>query len=431
MYLVRKIIDKCENKSARDWLDGACGNRTMKIQQADYDACGKAELLREICALEENGLLRVTKWVVYGDDAAEVRYRLEDLPCFYGRMKDDAKSRGEVFVPRQEQVHFCQNLLESELAAGVRTKWIRRYYEALLEKLVHLCDRSGSKIPADFHKMDVYLPIFRGLDELEEPMFKRVFSKKYLGNSKIFEQEVQNHVISTARMYYNEVIEPDMDDTAVLEQLLIREYAQEMALKGPLHLTICGNEQLCRKAYPLNLSVFVYGTVLNSETLKYAQIDACQPKIRRVVTIENKANFVAVPYREDTLYIFSHGYFSPRESEFLRRLRKVLETQTVMGGTATGETAGEQTAFPISYFHSGDLDYGGVKIFEYIQKHIFPKLQPLQMDVETYNRYEQYAEPLKESARKKLEKTEVPILQELIQKLCETGKGIEQESFLV
>ena len=93
---------------------------------------------------------------------------------------------------------------------------------------------------------------------------------------------------------------------------------------------------------------------------------------------------------------------------------------------------------PIEYFHSGDLDYGGVKIFEYIQKRIFPKLQPLYMDVGIYEKYREFAEPLdkldknvKESKLEKLNELKVPILQDLIDKLVQEGKGIEQEIFII
>lgn len=454
MYLVRKIIDKCENKSAKDWLDGAHGSRTIKIQQEDYDKCGKSALIREILDLSDKGMLSKVDWAVYGSDVSSVRFRLENLPRFYGVLREDAESRGEMFISRQERVRACQNLIETELAAGVKKDWIRRYYGDLLEKLAHLSDRSGSRIPPDFENMGLYLPVFRGLDELEEPIFKRVFSKKYLGNSKKFEKDVQNHVISTAKKYYDEEVEQDMDDTAVLEQLLIQEYAQEMALKGPLRLKIAGKEDEngngengC-EGMPISgqsgnrivdLSVFVYGTVLNSETLKHAQIETYQPQIRRVMTIENKANFVAAPYREDTLYIFSHGYFTPREREFLQRLYRVLEQgdgesdRQTESAIEVGMDKSEMTPNRrlVEYFHSGDLDYGGVKIFAYIQKHIFPKVQPWMMDAETYSRYEKYAEPLDGDTLEKLKRTQVEPLQRLIEKLCETGKGIEQECFLI
>ena len=79
-------------------------------------------------------------------------------------------------------------------------------------------------------------------------------------------------------------------------------------------------------------------------------------------------------YDPEILYIYSHGYFSPLEREFLKKLQRVIEGKDV------------------EVFHSGDMDYGGIRIFEYIQKHIFPGIKPLQMDVETYEKYEEYDE---------------------------------------
>ena len=99
--------------------------------------------------------------------------------------------------------------------------------------------------------------------------------------------------------------------------------------------------------------------------------------------------------------------------ELLKKLQRVIEGKDV------------------EVFHSGDMDYGGIRIFEYIQKHIFPGIKPLQMDVETYEKYEEYAKTISKETMEKLEKVNVPLLEELKEKLLETGKGIEQESFLI
>ena len=63
MYLVDRIIERCEN-SSRDWREGVTGGRTLRITQEDYDACGKEELIEEVQRLERAGLLTVKKWVV-------------------------------------------------------------------------------------------------------------------------------------------------------------------------------------------------------------------------------------------------------------------------------------------------------------------------------------------------------------------------------
>lgn len=59
---------------------------------------------------------------------------------------------------------------------------------------------------------------------------------------------------------------------------------------------------------------------------------------------------------------------------------------------AAASSVKNQTSCEVQYFHSGDLDYGGIKIFQYIRKTIFPELEPLQMDVETYEAYQEFTE---------------------------------------
>lgn len=429
MYLVKKIIEKCEYHSASDWKEGASGNRSMDITDSDYNKCPRSVLMEEVKSLMSKSLITVKKghWAVYDSDPGKITFRLENLDKFYEIEEAEARAQGKIFVPKRDVVRSCCEMLEAELKRGVKKAWIAQYYTALLEKLDHI---GSGKIPKDFEHMDLYLPCFRGLDELEEPMFKRIFSKKYLKNSKRFEQKtegcVEGHVISVAKLYHGEV-EADMDDTAVLSQLFIKEYSQEMALKGPLRLRILSGSKSCQ----VDLSAFAFGTMLNSETLQHVEIDTEQPGLRRIVTVENKANFVSMPYEEDTLYVFSHGYFSPYEREFLKKLRQILQLQEEHDPADTSVNGCGSEKKSVEYFHTGDLDYGGVKIFEYIKKRIFPELKPMQMDVETFTKYQEYAEPIPAEKLDKLKKTSIPVLQELIDRMIESGLGIEQESFLI
>lgn len=395
MYLVERIIEKCEN-SQKDWRQGAEGGRSLRIDQPDYDACGKSELVEEAEELERTGLIRI-KWLTRGSDIERIYYRLEDLEKFYSVLEERTPGR----LPKQKQIWEYRGLLEQELDV-LETEWVRRYYRDILKQL------EEGNIPKMLEKREVYLPCFRGIDELKEPVFKRIFSSKYLQNSKTFERCAQSHIIAKAREYCEDV-EAEMDDGEVLSQLYIEEYSQEMSLKGALQIGIVQENRYS----VIDLGAYFYGTVLNSETLKNAVIPKDQPEIKRVVTIENKANFVSAPYQEGTLYIFSHGYFSPLEKRFLQRLREVLEGRNV------------------EFCHSGDLDYGGVKIFEYIGKHIFPDVQPLMMDVAVYERYLARGEPIGEKTLEKLRKTQIPELQDLIDLILEKGIAVEQECFLM
>ena len=102
MYLVDRIIERCEN-SSRDWREGATGGRTLRITQEDYAACGKEERIEEVQRLERAGLLTVKKWVVPDSDVELVAYQVEHLPDFY-RLADSES--GEEYWPKQAKVNY-------------------------------------------------------------------------------------------------------------------------------------------------------------------------------------------------------------------------------------------------------------------------------------------------------------------------------------
>lgn len=406
MYLLDKIIEKCEYHSKKDWKPGEIGNRKITIQQEDYTKYGKTEFINEAQDLAKRKLIQI-KWEIRYSDIREIQYSLEQLPQLYQLAEQEAQENGETFVPKYCLVQQYQDKIEAEQKQGWKNDWIRKYYDSLLQKLHNIGDR---KVPKELEKFELYRDCLRGIDALDEPIFKRVFSKRYLGDTKKFEKEVQAHIITSAKKYCEDV-EEDMDDSTVLEQLLIKEYGQEMALKGSLKLLIHEADGTDRE---INTANFKYGLILNTQTLKHVSVKNEIVPFKCIVSIENKANFEAMNYSEDTLYVYSHGYYGPYERAFLQKLAEILD-------------ANQQ----IEYFHSGDLDYGGVKIFEYIQKRIFPKLHPLNMDIDTYEKYKDFAEPIEAQILEKLKKTKVSVLQELIDKLIEEGKGLEQEIFTI
>ena len=138
------------------------------------------------------------------------------------------------------------------------------------------------------------------------------------------------------------------------------------------------------------------------------------PGIRRVMLIENKANYESMDFRADTLYIFCHGFFSPKEIKFLSTLT---------------ETAAENT----EYLHWGDMDLGGIRIFLYNQKRLFPKLKPYRMDGEAYADALTAGAgiPLEKEKKEKLQKLDAGCLGELKELILENEMEIEQEAFML
>ena len=404
-WILEKIVTQIES-GTESWRAESQGGKSLSNEHGElYDKKHlKSDVVQEAIQLQNRNLIQID-WVkgYRGSDIERIRYRLEEKAAFYILYQQEVDAG---FLPKQEKVRLYQEFLKRQLSK-VKKKWIREYYEDLLK-------RSENKRKADVFELleqeKKYAPCFLGLDEIEESIFKRIFSKKYLGNTKTFEKEMEGHIISAAKKFCPDV-EREMDDTTILQQLFIEEYAQELSLKGELHFRIKEENGSFQE---INTGCYCFGTTLNSQTLEHAVLDQEQ-KIQKIVIFENKANYISAPYKAGVLYVFSHGYFSPKECRFLTELYQVLKKNGV------------------SYFHSGDLDYGGIKIFQHIRRVIFPELQPLQMDVDTYESYQEFAEELETETLEKLKQVqdENPQIQELIRKLLETGKGIEQECFLI
>lgn len=148
---------------------------------------------------------------------------------------------------------------------------------------------------------------------------------------------MQDKIVSLVKQYGAEdpdiALDENMSAQDILPQILIEEYGAMLNIKGSLNISLNGKE--------IDFGNMIYGCELNSDTLKYAEISNNQ-SIKKIITVENKANFMSMPYEEGTLLIFSHGYPSPLERKFLSGLYQILKEQSV------------------EYYHTGDLDYGGI-----------------------------------------------------------------------
>ena len=129
---------------------------------------------------------------------------------------------------------------------------------------------------------------------------------------------------------------------------------------------------------------------------------------------ENKANYEKMDFDPKTLYIYCHGFLSPAERKFLSALVLLAAPDT-------------------AYFHWGDMDYGGIRIFLFLQKRLFPDVQPWKMDPEHYKwALERGAGiPLEAGKREKLEKLDAGMLTPLKEQILEHGQEIEQELLLL
>lgn len=388
-YFIDRFLEKCE-RSSRDWKEGQTGNRNYPVTGEDLSRVGLSDLVKEAEALQKMGLA-MPDWYNGHSDLTKLTFQLEKLPEYYRLVGQKPK-----YLQIQEDMSLIgQYQKELETSGPESCDWIRAYYQELYRKV----EKGRSLREAEPTAPDLFICL-NAIAGLEEMTYIRSFSHQHLGGSKVFEKKLKRRVISIAKKYHS-FVKDTMEDYEILSLLSLDSYSQQLDLKGPLKVILDGKE--------IDFSVFRDGSVLNSQSLKKA-IPAKEQSIRKVITVENKANYVSMPYEEGTLILFSHGFFSPLEEDFLKKLEQVIPDA--------------------EYFHTGDLDYGGIQIFSYIRSNIFPKLLPYHMDVETFEQYREQAGPIASSALEKLRKLKEPCLQLLIEKLIEEEKVLEQEVFL-
>ena len=408
--LSRYIIEKAECDSYR------AGTRSkqwhIEADQKLLDAVGgRSVLLRQAGELEKltgiSGKI-IVKWKAVRTEIEKITVSPDAIPllCQVEQIED----------PRERQLSQME-LAESWKSRVAQADWLIPYYDHILERL------NSGKLVKDVPGLEdpLFFLFLNKTAEERKPLYRRAFSAQVCtiwneiaqtkqSESKItptkrFEKIYQSAVLSVLKQY-SPLYEEGMSDEELLTAHGILTYAQTLEFKGAVSYRIDDGPAISTAAQ-------IYGTMFNKQTLENA-VPISIVGIRQIMTIENKANYEKMQFRPDTLYIFCHGFFSPPERKFLSRV-------VALAGTDT------------EYFHWGDMDYGGIRIFKFLQKNLFPKLKPWKMDVTDYKMALQLGASISLEAdkREKFEHMDAGVLTPLKEAILKNGKEIEQELLLL
>ena len=408
--LSRYIIEKAECDSYR------AGTRSkqwhIEADQKLLDAVGgRSVLLRQAGELEKltgiSGKI-IVKWKAVRTEIEKITVSPDAIPllCQVEQIED----------PRERQL-LQMELTESWKSRVAQADWLIPYYDHILERL------NSGKLVKDVPGLEdpLFFLFLNKTAEEREPLYRRAFSAQVCttwngiaqtkqSESKItptkrFEKIYQSAVLSVLKQY-SPLYEEGMSDEELLTAHGILTYAQTLEFKGAVSYRIDDGPAISTAAQ-------IYGTMFNKQTLENA-VPISIVGIRQIMTIENKANYEKMQFRRDTLYIFCHGFFSPPERKFLSRVVELAGTDT-------------------EYFHWGDMDYGGIRIFKFLQKNLFPKLKPWKMDVTDYKMALQMGASisLETDKRERFEQMDAGVLTPLKEAILKNGKEIEQELLLL
>ncbi len=407
MTLGKWIIQKCNTKQWRD--AELSGIKTINTIQPILDILGRKMLLSQAKQLVEEKYIKI-KW-------AQVNTEIKSIIIITDRL-DDLCDRENVDNPRTKFEEKRQQIITwlAEFGEEEDKEWIVKFYEKILCQM-----QTATKHLPEYARDDMLLICLNAISRLQEDVWKRVFSNNIFEDSKVFEDAYQAKVINVLCKFSNRV-STDMEADEILTEFKILSYSQMLECKGSFQYEITIPQYIAESILDKNIhsktnvdtSVFYFGHNINAQTLTWGKVIDVKD-IRKVMTIENKANYESMTYDKHCLYIFTHGFFSFKERAFLATLNQLLP-----------ET--------VEFYHWSDMDYGGFRIFQFVKNRVFSgrNIKPFKMGereyVQAMNR--QTGKEIGASTREKLEKIDVPELRELKACILKYGKVFEQEHLI-
>ncbi|SET53483.1 Wadjet anti-phage system protein JetD domain-containing protein [[Clostridium] polysaccharolyticum] len=380
-YLIERYAEG-NNKSACDWRAGCNdGVKHPEIDQSVINEIGKQSLIEQAKELEKQKLIK-PDWNSFHTDIKKIDFPMSSLDKLYKIVK----------CPNPRQILREQILFITELKEKTEKSWLVQYYTDILEKL-----QKGKFVQNADDRL--FLKCLYHIAQLKDYTWKRFFSEDVFHDSKLFEKKYEKRVLTVLKKNPN--ILEGMHDYEILAEYGILTYSQTLAWKGNLVYSIEGNI--------IDSSSMIYGNIINAQTLVHS-VPVSLKGVKKIITIENQANYEDMNYNAENLYIFIHGFPSPKARKFLKHLTAIADKDT-------------------PYYHWGDMDLGGIRIFQYLKKELFQKLVPMKMDVKTYIEALQagYGIPFDEEKRKKYIELDAGELTQLKSCILQHGMDIEQE----
>jgi len=162
----------------------------------------------------------------------------------------------------------------------------------------------------------------------------RTFSTREFNDSKVMER-----MLSRFGSVWKRYHPSDLTSDELFETLGLVKFPQPLLLRGPVTLLLAARTLDCDGIHPF--------VGLPPQAVRGVVLDKLPSFI---LTIENLASFnrYAAEIQDDGLILYSAGFPAPGVADFLRMLDSSLPAST-------------------PFFHWGDIDEGGLKIFNYIQ----------------------------------------------------------------
>lgn len=395
--VLNKLLDKYEERvqNSNRRVRIVCSKNEIKIP--DIESYEYQDFRNDMLNLKTMGLIELD-WVRKDYIIRSIWLNLDNTETAYQYIKRESRTSKVT-----EVIRLIDTALK-EVTAG----WISSYLTFSRDNIL-----SNNKLTGIWNKDRIFLKDFlAALTTLYKlngnAVSMRAFSVKTYGDSKKFEREIKQYIIPVIKKS-----EPDLlDDEEISDRAVL---AQVGIIMMPEVFEFCGNVKVHFTNGTVDFSPISKGACISGESVPdIVSIDISETD--RIVLIENKTNYSEYCLNNKTereLVVYHGGFYSPQRGEFFRRLCA-------------------ETDIPVYFW--GDIDYGGFKMFVRLKKNIIHSLQPLNMDIHSYNRYkssglkknDDYIAKLKALA----ENPDYMIFNDVISAIADEKTTVEQECFL-
>lgn len=308
---------------------------------------------------------------------------------------------------RAAKVNRVIELIDKTLGR-IDLDWLRAYLLSSREYM-----RENNKLTGVWGREQSFLNNFLsalvGINDLHgSSISMRAFSINIYSDSKFFEREMKSFVITVIRNN-----EPDLKD---IDEISDREVLAQVGIIMMSEIfEFCGNVRINFVGGTVDFSPVKKGACVLDESVS----DICSIDIfdtDRIIFIENKTNYTEYCLNRQTdreLVVYHGGFYSPKHGEFFRKLCDGKDIPTYLWS---------------------DIDYGGFRMFMRLKKNILPLLEPLNMDIDSFERYKEKGLKRDDKYIMMLQKlTEDPdysVFYEVISAIINSKVTVEQECFL-
>ncbi|MFP4440522.1 MAG: Wadjet anti-phage system protein JetD domain-containing protein [Chloroflexaceae bacterium] len=393
--LLHTLLDRYEQPARQTVVRVRLSAKTHPAYFSSASALPRQATNHALQHLADQGSLRLhwQKWE-QGNWLTAVDLLPEQAEVLYRRL-------GRTPLPRRESD------LRALLAAQTpQADWHTAFLDHTMEQLLQ--HRTVAPLNLDDPRWNAdLLALLDAVARLRQPTIERALSVRLFADSKRL-ADLRGALVTVLRRHAPGADQFGDDERALLQAHMLERIPEYVPLAGPLLLQFATP---AGQPGTLDLHDFTQGLALPTGTLQTCTVGACTARV--VVTVENATSFhELLAVRPPTmLALYIGGFAGPATLQLLRAVTAACPN--------------------VVFYHWGDIDPGGLRILAHLRTHL-GQVQPLAMDVATFEQYRRHAQPLTQRDRATLKSLQAhPILNDcsgLIAHLLRSGHKLEQEA---